>query len=164
MEAAANRGAKQPAGDAGYSDQGGRDPGHMSEYDEYDRGDRVDHGRHHVLERVDSLQIVFQEHGQDADEQDAHCGAEVTAVDGGERHADAYGPPAGGMVAVGGQRRGQAGLHDDDVILSVGGAAVNDPEDFQMQMVKRKPGQAKSWEPLADFAMVSRSTFAGFSK
>lgn len=34
----------------------------------------------------------------------------------------------------------QAGLRPDDIIRSVAGAAVDDPEQFQMHMLKRKPG------------------------
>jgi serine protease Do len=33
-----------------------------------------------------------------------------------------------------------AGLLNDDVLLKVSGAAVNDPEDFQAEMIKRRPG------------------------
>ena len=86
----------------------------MSEHDEHHRGERVDHRRHHVLQRIDPLQVVPQENGQDCDQEDAHRGAEVPAIDSGECHADSQAPPAGGMVSIPRQRRRQSRLHKDE--------------------------------------------------
>jgi serine protease Do len=42
----------------------------------------------------------------------------------------------------------KAGLKVGDVVLSVSSASVNDPEQFQMEMVKRKPGDAIALQVL----------------